>query len=65
MDIEGSEPAALAGFDIEKYQPKLVCIEAAAANREILLAYFEKHSYQRIEDKRDTTNWYFTPKTAY
>ena len=28
MDIELAEPRALAGFDIEKYRPALVCIEA-------------------------------------
>ncbi len=28
MDIEDAEPLALAGFDIERFKPKLVCIEA-------------------------------------
>jgi FkbM family methyltransferase len=27
MDIEGAEPMALAGFDIERFRPALVCIE--------------------------------------
>jgi FkbM family methyltransferase len=62
MDIEGAEPAALAGFDIEKYKPALVCIEAAAINREVLAAYFDKHGYERIDERRDATNWYLKPK---
>jgi len=63
MDIEGAEPAALAGFDIEKYKPDLVCIEAGPDNRPILTAYFDQHGYERIDEKRDTTNWYFKPKS--
>lgn len=62
MDIEGAEPGALAGFDIEKYKPDLVCIEAAMDNREKFIAYFGQHGYERIDEKRDTTNWYFKPK---
>ncbi len=62
MDIEGAEPAALAGFDIEKYHPELVCIEVVPAHREILAAYFEQHSYERIDEKRDAINWYLKPK---
>jgi len=62
MDIEGAEPAALAGFDIERYRPELVCIEAAAENQDVIGVYFEKHGYRRIEEKRDDINWYFTPK---
>jgi FkbM family methyltransferase len=62
MDIEGGEPAALAGFDIEKYKPELVCIEAAVIHRDTIAGYFEQHGYERIDEKRDTTNWYFKPK---
>src|SRR5262245_42403174 len=29
MDIEGAEPKALAGFDIDTYKPRLVCIESS------------------------------------
>jgi len=28
MDIELGEPAALAGFDVARYRPALLCIEA-------------------------------------
>jgi len=64
MDIEGAEPRALAGFDIRKYAPKLVCIEAGGAVRHQLLEYFEKNDYERIDRylEHDSSNWYFTPK---
>jgi FkbM family methyltransferase len=64
MDIEGHEPPALAGFDIERFQPALVCIEAKVQNREPILKYFTAHGYERIDQylEHDQTNWYFTPK---
>ncbi len=62
MDIEGSEPGALAGFDIQRFKPKLVCIEAAPATRISILEYFNSHGYKRIEEyeKHDKVNWYFS-----
>jgi hypothetical protein len=62
MDIEGHEPKALAGFDIERFRPELVCIEAPA-NPEKIAAYFAQHGYVRIEEylEYDAVNWYFTP----
>jgi len=64
MDIEGHEPAALAGFDIERFKPELVCIEAKPKNREFILKYFADHGYERLEKYRkyDEVNYYFTPK---
>ena len=64
MDIEQGEPAALAGFDIERFRPELVCIEANLNVRERISAYFEEHGYERIDAylKHDPVNWYFTPK---
>ncbi|MAJ61166.1 MAG: hypothetical protein CBC48_15095 [bacterium TMED88] len=64
MDIEGHEPAALAGFDIERFAPELVCIEAPQ-NPEPILDYFEKHGYRRIDryQEFDRVNWYFQPAT--
>ena len=61
MDIEGAEPAALAGFDIERYKPDLVCIEVNHADENKLLSYFEKAGYKRIEKyiPLDQHNWYF------
>jgi FkbM family methyltransferase len=64
MDIEESEPAALAGFDIRRFQPDLVCIEASDSVRERILAYFAAHGYERIDRylEADSVNWYFQPK---
>lgn len=64
MDIEEGEPAALAGFDIERYRPELVCIEASNVKvRAKIIPYFEEHGYERIEEylKYDAVNWYYTP----
>lgn len=64
MDIELSEPQALAGFDIERFAPELVCIEAGQEIRPQLLDYFGKHGYERIDEylSRDKANWYFRRK---
>ena len=66
MDIEGSEMPALAGFDIDRFHPALVCVESKPKNREALRAYFKGHGYHQIEKylKYDTANWYFTPASA-
>jgi FkbM family methyltransferase len=69
IDIEGGEPAALAGFDIERFRPELVCIETAPVWGERSLElkrYFEEHGYERIEEylKHDMTNSYFRPRSG-
>ena len=63
MDIELGEPAALAGFDIERFQPELVCIEAGQPVREQVSRYFREHGYVRIDEylPHDHVNWYFRP----
>ncbi len=63
MDIEGAEPKALAGFDIQKYKPRLVCIESSPEVREAILQYFTSHGYERIDAylPYDAVNWYFRP----
>jgi len=67
IDIELWEPHALAGFDIERYGPDLVCIEAHHQVRDQLLAYFNAHGYLRLDQYFlfDQRNWYFTPKDRY
>ncbi len=64
MDIEMWEPQALAGFDVERFSPQLVCIEAHPAVRDAIAAYFASHGYERIEEylAYDSGNWYFTPR---
>jgi FkbM family methyltransferase len=63
MDIEQGEPAALAGFDIERFRPQLVCIEATRTIRDAISAYFAAHDYERIDAylEYDAQNWYYRP----
>jgi FkbM family methyltransferase len=63
MDIELAEPKALAGFEIERFRPDLVCIEAQPVIRQQLLDYFTGHHYVPVGKYllADTTNFYFMP----
>lgn len=64
MDIERGEPAALAGFDINRYKPELVCVETYYEDvRDAIMSYFKKHRYKEIVEysNRDPFNSYFTP----
>ena len=58
---------ALAGFDIERFRPELVCIEAGKKFPErnaAVAAYFKEHGYRRLfrYAAYDGLNWYFTPR---
>jgi hypothetical protein len=66
MDIELAEPAALAGFDVERFQPALVCIEAQAEVRQRILDYFAAHHYCVVGKylRADVTNLWFMPLRA-
>lgn len=61
MDIEGHEPKALAGFDIERFQPDLIVIEGK--NRAVT-KYFRNHGYEQIQRYApfDLINRYFRRK---
>jgi FkbM family methyltransferase len=63
MDIELSEPKALAGFDIQRYSPRLVCIEGHPEVRQQILDYFARNRYVLIGKylRADDKNLYFTP----
>jgi FkbM family methyltransferase len=63
MDIEGAEPKALAGFDINKYKPRLVCIEASPEIQDDILEYFASRGDELIDEYLpfDGVNWYFRP----
>ena len=63
MDIELSEPKALAGLDIERYRPDLVCIEGHDEVRQQILDYFARHGYTVIGRylRADPKNLYFQP----
>lgn len=67
IDIELWEPHALAGFNIEKYKPDLVCIEAHRPVRDEILAYFSTHGYKRLDQYFlfDQKNWYFVPEDCF
>ncbi|MEE2673165.1 MAG: FkbM family methyltransferase [Myxococcota bacterium] len=67
MDIEGFQMTALKGFDIQKYQPDLVCIEAYYEDRAKIKAWFEERGYRRIDRylERDSINWYFSPMSGH
>ncbi len=63
MDIELSEPKALAGFDIDRFSPSLVCVEANPEVRQQILDYFARHHYTVIGKylRADPKNLYFRP----
>jgi FkbM family methyltransferase len=63
MDIELSEPDALRGFDIGRYQPALVCIEAHAPTRDAILEYFALRGYVLLGKylAADGLNYWFKP----
>ena len=65
MDIELAEPKALAGFEIERFRPSLVCIEAHAKVRQQILDYFARHHYVVVGRylRADPQNLYFEPLT--
>lgn len=66
MDIEGHEPKALAGFDIDRFRPRVVVIEIHGEVRQRLLDYFTAHGYvlQARYLAADEFNYYFTPLAA-
>jgi FkbM family methyltransferase len=61
MDIEDAEPAALAGFSIQRWQPRLVCIEMHAVVAKSVTDYFAKNGYVRLRSyiAFDRLNGYF------
>jgi FkbM family methyltransferase len=63
MDIELSEPKALAGFDIARFRPELICIEAHSEVRQQILDYFARHDYVIVGKylPADEHNLYFMP----
>ena len=63
MDIELHEPRALSGFSIDRFRPRLVCIESHAAVRQQIIDYFVTHNYVVIGKylRADTENLWFAP----
>ena len=64
MDIEMAEPAALRGFDIKRWRPALVCIEAnKGETREFIERYFADNGYLPVKAWRlvDPVNLWYVP----
>jgi FkbM family methyltransferase len=64
MDIELAEPMALAGFDLVKYTPALVTVEAHPPIRQLLIDYFVERGYTVVGKYLwvDPANIWFMPK---
>jgi FkbM family methyltransferase len=63
IDVEGAEAAVLAGFDIRRYRPALVCIEVDKPGKDHLFSYFAAAGYRELEAYRGVNEWnaFFTP----
>ncbi len=63
LDIEGAEPLALEGFDIERFRPDLVCVEIRELTEGSINRYFARHGYVEVDRYRllDGSNRYFAP----
>jgi FkbM family methyltransferase len=66
MDIELAEPKALAGLDIKRFRPALVCIEAQAEVRQQIFDYFARQGYVTVGKylRVDPLNLYFRPAAS-
>ena len=64
IDIELHEPQALAGFDIKRFRPSLVCIEGLLPVRQQILDYFAANDYVLVGKYMwvDLENLYFVPR---
>ena len=63
MDIELHEPQALKGFSIDRFRPRLVCVESHAPVRQQILDYFARNGYVVVGKyvRADTENLWFAP----
>jgi FkbM family methyltransferase len=63
IDVELHEPEVLRGFSVERFRPRLVCVEAHREVRQQILDYFARHGYVAVGDylRSDTDNLWFVP----
>ena len=63
MDIELAEPKALAGLDLARFNPALVCIEAHPEVRQQIVDYFAERRYVTVGKylRVDEMNLWFMP----
>jgi FkbM family methyltransferase len=66
IDIELHEPAALAGFSIDRYRPRLVAVEGHLEVRQQILDYFAAHDYILLGKylRADAENMWFAPRSS-
>jgi FkbM family methyltransferase len=66
IDVELAEPNVLAGFDINRFKPAFVCVEAHPQVRQQILDYFAAHGYVVVGRylRADLQNLYFAPVDA-
>lgn len=64
LDIELAEPKALAGLDLKRFKPALVCVEAHALVRQQILDYFAANHYSVVGKylRVDRLNLWFMPE---
>jgi hypothetical protein len=65
IDVELHEPQVLKGFSINRFHPRLVCIEARPEVRQRVLDYFTAHGYLVVGKylRADVENLWFRPAT--
>lgn len=63
MDIEDSEPGALAGFSLEKWKPRLLCVEMHTRVKQQVFDHFKRNGYVQLSSyaSLDDLNGYFAP----
>ncbi len=63
IDVELHEPQVLAGFDLRRFLPRLVCIEAHPQVRQQILDYFAERGYVVVAKylRADPQNLWFMP----
>jgi len=61
IDVELHEPQVLNGFSIDKYHPRLICIESHPEVRQRILDYFMAHGYVLLGKylRADSENLWF------
>ena len=65
VDVELHEPQVLRGLSIDRFKPRLVCIESHAPVRQQILDYFAAHDYALLGKylRADAENLWFAPHT--
>ena len=63
LDVELHEPQVLAGFDIRRFLPRLVCVEAHPQVRQQIVDYFAQRQYVVVAKylRADPQNLWFMP----